>query len=375
MNKVKFLRIILILCIISTNPLHNMNDNNSNNQPEKSQHIISYWPASQIKDFIVNESEKIMTSSSMLNQVTFINIAIALELMNQKKHNLAREILKFISSNQNEEIAQLLKTEQYNTPLATFNQFCEKNKNKTYPELCQSLISKIMEMDVRPLHYLHPYRAVSYNSYYTDKEEEYSLTDQTEWQSKQINAYQLLLLKKPTTVLDIGANMGWFSQLAAKNGSRVIATDIYPYSVDYLYSVSKEKSLSITPLELPFEELITNLETCQSDMVFFFAIIHHLVFIRGIKLEQIFETLSKVTKKTLVFEFVDINDENIQRAPTNPTRWNTNKTFELIIETLNGYAKEHYNLENCLSLGKKFFSKVEILKSHPETRKILVFTK
>lgn len=370
MSIVKKLILSLFIFTIIDSTVHTMKIE------EKKQFPFSYWPASKIKDFVITEIEKNKTEEMSFNQETFINLAYALELMNQKEHGLARELLKIISSKQNKQIEELLLTESYKNKLSSFINFCEETKKHDSLNIFEIIVNAVKKMDVLPLHYIHPYRAISYNSYYTDKEEEFSLTNEEKWKQKQINVSRTLALLKPKKVLDIGANMGWFSQLATKHGAHVISTDIYPYSVNYLYETAKEKNLPITPLEVSFEELETNkISLFESDMVLFLAIVHHLVFIRGIKLNSIFELLSKVTKKTLIFEFVDIKDENIQRAPNDPSRWNSKKTHEIILETLNGYASKEYNLENCISIANKYFSRVEIFESHPSTRTILVLTK
>ena len=72
--------------------------------------------------------------------------------------------------------------------------------------------------------------------------------------------------------------------------------------------------------------------------------------------------LSNVTNKQLIVEFVDLSDELIVNEPS-------------FFPNLSKFTLENYNLDECIRIGMKYFLDVNILESHPESRKILVFKK
>ncbi len=116
-------------------------------------------------------------------------------------------------------------------------------------------------------------------------------------------------------------------------------------------------------------------ERFACDTVLCLALIHHLVFVAGMTLEQIFEVLAKLTKKTLILEFVDLEDSHIQKGINNPNIFNSIQTHKNIIHTLQNYAYKYYNLEHFLTLSKKYFHSVEVINSHPATRSLLILKK
>jgi len=226
-----------------------------------------------------------------------------------------------------------------------------------------------------------------YVSYYDAKGEKFDLSDQTCWHDKQKTVANIIDSEKPGTMLDIGANTGWFSILAAWRGIKVIATDVDESSIDALYLYSKQNHLQILPLLIPFNNMTRQIfgmdcsdseysdrnfkavplyrpatERLKSDMVLCLGLLHHLVLGEGNKIGNIFEVLSDLTKKTLVMEYVDLDHELIVSEPS---------FFKCIIE----YTKDTYNIGIFIDHGKRYFTSVDVFASHPNTRKILVFNK
>ena len=79
-----------------------------------------------------------------------------------------------------------------------------------------------------------------------------SFTERDDWRQKEVTVYQILSEIKPKTVLDMGSNRGWFSQLAAILGSDVVAFDVDAASIAGLYADAKNRSLSVLPLLMDF---------------------------------------------------------------------------------------------------------------------------
>jgi SAM-dependent methyltransferase len=227
----------------------------------------------------------------------------------------------------------------------------------------------------------------AYISYYEDKNEAFDIANRSSWENKQKNVYAIISETKPKQVLDLGANTGWFSILAEKLGAEVISTDIDESSIDSLYLYAKKNRLNILPLMIPFDDLTRSIygvsysdsnykdrdfksnplfmpatERLKSEVVLCLGLIHHLVLGEGKELESIFEILSNLTRGTLVLEYVSLEDELIQAEPT-------------FFRNLGNYSRENYNVDLLIEIGKRYFASVQILDSHPNTRKLLVFSK
>lgn len=131
----------------------------------------------------------------------------------------------------------------------------------------------------------------------------------------------------PTTVLDMGANDGHFSMVAAKHAAHVIAADGDPLVVDKLY-------LSPTPDNLlPLVQDATNpspsmgwrsaertgfFERIKPDMVLSLAVFHHVVFTGGVPVSQLGVWMSEIDSDFIV-EFVHREDEKVQHLLSRKT--------------------------------------------------------
>jgi len=221
----------------------------------------------------------------------------------------------------------------------------------------------------------------SYSNYYQNKKENYKFKFNPNWGDKQKNIYNILKKYKPKSVLDLGCNTGWFSFLAEKNGASVIAIDNDEACVDKIYLHVKKNNLNILPLVMSFEDLDKQkygiplkknakseilfyppLKRLQSDMVMCLALSHHLILGQGLSIKRVFETLSTLTKKHLIFEFVDLNDPLIKKE----------KNF---FQNLDKYDKSNYNLSIINKIALKSFKNFRVFESNPLSRKILLYAK
>jgi len=75
-----------------------------------------------------------------------------------------------------------------------------------------------------------------------------------------------------------------------------------------------------------------------------------------------FEVLRRLARKTLVLEFVALDDEKIRDDPG-------------FFPNLGKFDSANYNLESAVQAGRRHFPAVEVRASHPSTRTILVFDK
>ncbi|QQR49680.1 hypothetical protein IPF37_02450 [bacterium] len=253
-------------------------------------------------------------------------------------------------------------------------------ERKSFQDCCRDVLASIEALEVAS-------RSGSYVAYYEEKKENFSFDDQTNWKEKQKGVYQVLQQYKPKSVLDLGANTGWFSILAAKLGAKVTATDIDESCVDFLYRFAKQENLNILPLFLSFKDLQRSAfgavptdsvyqtdefkktplflpahDRLQSDVVLCLGLLHHLVLGMNEKLEHVLSILAMLTHKALVLEFVALDDSMIVTDPN-------------FFKHLSKYSLKTYNIDRVLEEGKKFFRNAVLLPSHPETRQLIIFEK
>jgi SAM-dependent methyltransferase len=131
---------------------------------------------------------------------------------------------------------------------------------------------------------------------------------------------------RPSQVVDLGANTGEFSAIAAREGAYVVATDIDHGAVELCFRrTSTEKNESILPLVVDLTsptpgvgwmnaERTSFLERCsgKTDLVLALALIHHLVIGNNVPLRSFVELLARMGTNAIV-EFVEKRDSQVQR--------------------------------------------------------------
>jgi SAM-dependent methyltransferase len=130
---------------------------------------------------------------------------------------------------------------------------------------------------------------------------------------------------QPSRVLDLGANTGRFSELAASNGARVTALDSAPECIEDLYRRhTADRTRSLLPLVADvaspsppvgwaLEERESLFDRCQADMVLFLGLIHHLAAGGNVPLERIADLLARLAPRVIV-EFIPKDDPNWPRV-------------------------------------------------------------
>ena len=176
------------------------------------------------------------------------------------------------------------------------------------------------------------------------------------WTSKHHSIFQLLSEIRPRSVLDLGCNRGWYAQLAAHHGARVIAADSDENSLNELYLDAKKSGLAVLPVFqnvlLPepargpaYRMFAPASERLKSEMVLALALVHHLVYSNCMNFQQIVETFAMFTEKWLAVEFAGHRDVKVQGC----------------VRAL-GVSYPWYTLDNFVAaLGKRF----EIAMKYP----------
>lgn len=137
---------------------------------------------------------------------------------------------------------------------------------------------------------------------------------------------EFLAEAKPENTLDVGANTGHFSRLAAESGSRVIAIDSDVACVGDIWRQASEQSQPILPLVVDFArpspalgwrngECASFLERAegQFDAVLMLAVLHHLLVTERIPLSAVLEQAASLTKDWLLIEYVGPEDEMFRK--------------------------------------------------------------
>jgi SAM-dependent methyltransferase len=129
----------------------------------------------------------------------------------------------------------------------------------------------------------------------------------------------------PARVLDIGANTGEFSALAAEAGAEVVALERDQAAAGRIFARSRERNLSIQTVHADIARptpavgwenaessaLIPRLEG-QFDLVLMLAVIHHLILMEQIPIPAILALCHRLTRRHLIVEWVPVEDPMFQ---------------------------------------------------------------
>jgi 2-polyprenyl-3-methyl-5-hydroxy-6-metoxy-1,4-benzoquinol methylase len=142
---------------------------------------------------------------------------------------------------------------------------------------------------------------------------------------KQAFVVKALSQVRAKTVLDIGANVGTFSRVAASTGASVVALERDTEASDANFRVSREKRSSVLPLNIDFSRPTpatgwNNGETlsfqCRAeqrfDVVMALAVIHHMLAADQVPLPFVEEALSRYSRRYLLLEWVPVADEGFR---------------------------------------------------------------
>jgi SAM-dependent methyltransferase len=165
---------------------------------------------------------------------------------------------------------------------------------------------------------IHSRRRSSRWSDYPGSADHYSGEDQ---QKKQDFVQDALRAAQPRHVLDLGANTGVFSRIAAENGAEVVAWDTDLMATEANWSQARKDGLAVTPLlanparPTPSAgwrnaESLSLLDraTGRFDCVMMLGFIHHLLLSEQIPLLEIVSLLRELTISWAIVEWVPASD-------------------------------------------------------------------
>lgn len=180
---------------------------------------------------------------------------------------------------------------------------------------------------------------------------------------------ELLARCRPATVLDIGCNRGFYSQIAALDGARVLGLDTDEWVLDQMFRDSRalgsgalplfvDATAPVEPVSPAHRPMPPARERLRADCVLALAVVHHIVFgPTKMGFDDVAALLASYANDAVVVEFVPREDAIV-------AKWFTQRTPE--------FAQRFtwYSLENFEAALAKQFASIERHASHPETRTI-----
>jgi hypothetical protein len=163
---------------------------------------------------------------------------------------------------------------------------------------------------------------------------------------------------KPASVLDIGANTGKFTYIAAEYAKRVIAIEMDEICVDGIEGNISSNNITTligevsnpTPnLGLNNKEYTSISQRAQSDLVLGLAVIHHLYFSNYLSMKTIVEYFANISNQYAIIEFIDKVDNKVKIISTNKT------------VLLANYSE--FNFEYSISLNFNIIQKYKVADS------------
>jgi SAM-dependent methyltransferase len=139
-------------------------------------------------------------------------------------------------------------------------------------------------------------------------------------EAKRAFVTEALNATRPHAVLDIGANTGEFSEIAARQ-AEVVAMDIDERSVAAIFGRARASRPTILPLVGNFgrptpatgwrnreSDSFLARAADRFDLVLMLAVVHHLRVTEGVPIAEQFDAIAGVTRRHLLVEFVPIKD-------------------------------------------------------------------
>ena len=171
---------------------------------------------------------------------------------------------------------------------------------------------------------------------------------------------EALAERKLKAVLDVGCNTGFFSEIAAAAGAKVIAIDSDPTVVGRVWNRAREKDLDIQPLVVdltrPSPGVGWRNEECSSfldrargsfDAVLMLAVIHHMLVTERVPLPEILRLAYELTKDILVVEFILPSDPMFRLI----TRGRDHLHQDLTVEHFERNASQFFVIVRSCRLG------------------------
>lgn len=197
-----------------------------------------------------------------------------------------------------------------------------------------------------------PGQKTEWADYYSDNN--YS---EANFQFKKGVIEQICQKVSPHTAVDLGANTGIFSEIAARYSQQVVAADIDPAAVEELYRLSKTKCPNIIPVLQDLNNPTPGIgmfnrerpdfySRCHGDLVMGLALIHHLRISGNWPLAYIVKLFAGSTSRAALVEFVPKSDSQMQRL----LRSRSDIFDDWTLESVTGEFRKQFRICNTIKI-------------------------
>ena len=165
----------------------------------------------------------------------------------------------------------------------------------------------------------------------------------------------------PKIALDVGCNTGYFSNIVAKGGAKVVAIDSDPVVVSETWENARNANLDILPLVIDITRPSPNIgwhnrecpsfldRACGSfDMVLMLAVIHHMIVSERIPLSEVIDLAAELTNNHLIIEFIPPDDPLFSKI----TRGRDHLFTDLTRELFEDISSRHFEIIRSERLGQ-----------------------
>ena len=211
-----------------------------------------------------------------------------------------------------------------------------------------------------------PHQFVNHWSTYYEND----IESQEYLKDKEATIRKWLEIIKPNSVIDLGANTGKFSFIAAEYAERVISIEGDERCVNQIEHQIKENNFkqvftligniaeSSPTIGILNDETVSIFQRGESDLVLSLALIHHLHFSNKLSFEQIVDVFFNFSSNYLIVEFIPNSDNKVKYLLKN-------KIFDL----------KNFNENLFLNSFKNKFSLIEKVKLNYSDRMLFLFIK
>jgi hypothetical protein len=211
-------------------------------------------------------------------------------------------------------------------------------------EVASFAVRRLLQATRKRLHSLLPSARASRWSRYTETAWHYNAADH---EAKQTFIRNTLGSIRPARVLDVGANTGVYSRIAAESGADVVAWDTDVQATDINWKAARKAGLSILPVVADFgrptpavgwrnQESASLLDRArgQFDCVLMLGILHHLLVADQIPLTDILEQLGEISTRWAIVEWIPKGDSQFDELCRGRDALYSHLTEDYFVETL-----------------------------------------